>query len=223
MGLNKLNLDGSFKLDKDGNKFLAYTNDDIMSLSRAWTGFKLQQTRGNMENDNRIDPLVLEASWRDRFPKSDTTGNYIGDFFYPLCVDLPNKAFLKVGAKYRFLGGSSLPELMNDPNEFKSDDSINRFMLDLKSSLREELCNENSSGECQFANTVILQSSKICSGIECDVDNVRVLQLETGVFYEVCCFLLLFTFMFCTVFCFCLLKVFVFCLSNLFSTCDNLV
>ena len=184
MGLVKLNLDGSTKFDSSGNTLIAYTNDDIMSLSRAWTGFKLQQTRGNMEGDNRIDPLVLEASWRDRFPKSDTSGNYIGDFFYPLCVDLPNKHFLKAGAKYRFLGGSSLPELMNDPSEFKSDDSIKRLILNSSSFLREELCNADSSGECQFANTAVLQSSKKCDKIECDVDNVRVVQLDTSSFYE---------------------------------------
>ena len=77
-----------------------------MSLSRAWTGFNLQPRRGNMEGfHNRIDPMRIEATWRDRFPKSDTTWGYIGDY-YPLCEDLPDKAFLKKGATYKFLGRS---------------------------------------------------------------------------------------------------------------------
>lgn len=183
MGLIKLNIDGSSKLDQNGNTILAYTNDDIMSLSKAWTGFKLQPRRGNIEGDNRIDPMLLEASWRDRFPKADTTGNYIGDF-YPLCVELPDKPFLRVGATYRFLGGSSLPELMDDPPEFESDSSTERVILDSTSSLRKELCNQNSSGKCQFSNTVVLQSSKDCTTIECDVETIRVVQVDEGAFYE---------------------------------------
>ena len=50
MGLSQLNMDGSLKLDRYGNAMLSYTNDDIMSLSRAWTGFDLQQQRGNIES-----------------------------------------------------------------------------------------------------------------------------------------------------------------------------
>ena len=38
MGVVKLRMDGSPKLDEDG-AHLAYTNDDIISRSRAWTGY----------------------------------------------------------------------------------------------------------------------------------------------------------------------------------------
>ena len=48
MGLVQLNMDGSPKLGKDGSALLTYTNDDIMSLSRAWTGFDIQSRRGNI-------------------------------------------------------------------------------------------------------------------------------------------------------------------------------
>lgn len=104
MGINKLNLDGTPVLNENGNMVLAYTNDDIESFARAWTGFDLQPRRSNIEGrDNRLDPMKIEPLWRDRFPKSDSTGGYIGDR-YVKCEDIPAKAFLKKNAKFRFLG-----------------------------------------------------------------------------------------------------------------------
>ena len=183
MGIKKLNMDGSLKLDRNGNSELAYTNDDIMSYCRAWTGFDLQASRSNIENGkhNRLDPMRIEAQWRDRFPKTVTLGGYIGDH-YPLCEDLPEKAFLKTGATYRFLGSSPLPELMNDPTEFASDPSIIRLVLSDSSALGGKLCN-GSSGDCNFENMVTLDSSVPCDGVECDLDTVRVVQVGTS-FYE---------------------------------------
>jgi len=184
MGLVQLNMDGSPKLDEIGNTILAYTNDDIMSFSRAWTGFDLQLQRGNMEGrSNRLDPMRINAEWRDRFPKTDTTGGYIGDK-YLLCNDLPPKAFLKTGAQYRLLGSSSLPELMSDPTDFSTESEVVRVVLDNSSTLRSQLCNENLAGNCDFKNTVVLQSNAVCAGIECYVDTVRVVQVESDVFYE---------------------------------------
>ena len=88
-GLIKLNLDGTPQLDEEGNTILAYTNDEIMSFARIWTGFEYQQGRGNVEdssrNGNRHDPMKIRSGWRDKFPKTDMTGGYIGDGF-PLCV-----------------------------------------------------------------------------------------------------------------------------------------
>ena len=42
-GLIKLNLDGTPVLDDEGQTVLAYTNDEIMSFARVWTGFDYQQ------------------------------------------------------------------------------------------------------------------------------------------------------------------------------------
>eukprot|EP00554_Chaetoceros_debilis_P007442 CAMPEP_0194077066 /NCGR_PEP_ID=MMETSP0149-20130528/3732_1 /TAXON_ID=122233 /ORGANISM="Chaetoceros debilis, Strain MM31A-1" /LENGTH=4275 /DNA_ID=CAMNT_0038757959 /DNA_START=113 /DNA_END=12940 /DNA_ORIENTATION=+ len=186
MGLNRLNMDGSEELNEDGDTTLAYTNDDIMSLSRAWTGFRLQSRRGNIEygHYNRIDPMKIEPSWRDKFPKSDTTGGYIGDY-YPLCEDLPDKAFLNEGATYRFLGSSNLPELMEDPNVYETDETTVRAVLDQGSVLREQLCNPDESGTCRFLNTVTLSSSiDTCVGVECNVNSIRVVQVDQRAFYE---------------------------------------
>lgn len=82
-GLYLLNIDGTPKLDDNKQPILVYTNDEIMSFARIWTGFDYQQLRGNVEeasrSGNRHDPMRIQASWRDKFPKSDLLGGYIGD------------------------------------------------------------------------------------------------------------------------------------------------
>lgn len=39
VGINKINIDGTLKLDSQGNPSLVYSNEDIIEYSRAWTGF----------------------------------------------------------------------------------------------------------------------------------------------------------------------------------------
>ena len=184
MGLVQLNMNGSPMLDQEGKAMLTYTNDDIMSLSRAWTGFDLQLRRGNMEGwDNRLDPMRIIPDWRDRFPKSDTTYGYIGDS-YPLCSDFPSKSFLRRGATYRFLGSSSLPELMSDPADFSTQETVTRIVLNQTSSLQTLLCNKDETGNCIFQNSVTLSHNYNCTGIECEVDTLRVVQVTANAYYE---------------------------------------
>lgn len=186
-GIVQLNIDGTPKLDDSGNEMLVYTNDEIMSFARAWTGFDLHSQRGNIEDvnwsGNRMDPMRIEAPWRDMFPKNDLAGGYIGDRF-ALCVDLPPRTFLKKGATYRLLGSSPLPELMKDPSQFESESSTERFVLGEQSELRDILCNEDTSGSCRFANSVVLTSNLECAGDECDVDTLRVVQVGSNIYYE---------------------------------------
>ena len=93
-GLIKLKLDGTPLRDDDGNTILAYTNDEIMSFARLWTGFDYQQGRANVEESswsgNRHDPMKIQPGWRDKFPKTDMTGGYIGDgYVYVMCLLRP--------------------------------------------------------------------------------------------------------------------------------------
>jgi len=185
-GLYLLNIDGTPKLDENRRPILVYTNDEIMSFARIWTGFDYQQSRGNVEDDwsgNRLDPMRIQALWRDKFPKSDLSGGYIGDG-YPLCVDLPSKMFLRKGAAYRLLGSSSSPELMEDDSNFKTDQTIKKFVLDSSSQLRATLCKKGSNGSCLFANSVTLESNLACSAQECDADTLRVVEVSPGIHYE---------------------------------------
>jgi hypothetical protein len=184
IGIVKLNVDGTPKLDSQGNKMLSYTNEHIMSFARAWTGFDLQPRRGNVEGyDNRIDPMRIQASWRDKFPKSDLDDGYIGDGF-ALCVDLPSRMFLRKGASYRYLGSSSLPQLMDDPSQLATDSTTKRVVLENGSALRAILCNPDTSGNCRYSNILTLSSNLACTGIECAVDTVRVVQITNNTFFE---------------------------------------
>ena len=129
--------------------------------------------------------MTIEAIYRDPFPKTNLRGGYIGDG-YPLCVDLPAKSFLKAGAKYRLLGGSTAPQLMSDHRYFLRDEfsqyeetfNITRFVLNETSPLYQTLHNGG-----QYNLTVELTSDLDCDNLECMVDTVRVVKVDS-VYYE---------------------------------------
>ena len=64
-GLYLLNIDGTPKVDDNGQPIQVYSNDEIMSFARVWTGFDYQQVRGNIEDfrryGNRHDPMRIQA------------------------------------------------------------------------------------------------------------------------------------------------------------------
>lgn len=109
-GLHELNPDGTEVRDAFGQVIQTYTNLDILSNARVFTGLDFTARRGNVEElfrsyKSRQDPLRLNADRHDFSPKSSLDGNWIGDR-YPLCADLPKHPFLRMGAKYLFRGGS---------------------------------------------------------------------------------------------------------------------
>eukprot|EP00957_Ditylum_brightwellii_P002400 184008-Ditylum_brightwellii.AAC.1 len=126
--------------------------------------------------------MKIWADWRDRFPKIDMQNGFIGDH-YPLCEDFPDKMFLKKRATFRLLGSSSLPELIEDDEEFDKDQTIKRFTLNTTSDLYSALCREES-GKCQFAAEVVLDSTYDCHDQECYVDTLRVVEVIPGIYYE---------------------------------------
>jgi len=75
---------------------------------------------------------------------------YIGDKF-PLCEDLPERHFLKKGATFRFLGGSSITLLMShienglDSREWEGNEAIQRMSLHPNSMLYNKLCNPTNA------------------------------------------------------------------------------
>jgi uncharacterized protein (DUF1800 family) len=58
IGLDMLNKDGTPMLDKRGNPIPTYDSEDIITFSRAWTGFEYAIRRGNHEELDNI-----EISW----------------------------------------------------------------------------------------------------------------------------------------------------------------
>lgn len=183
IGLYVLNEDGTQVFDSStGKPKETYTNEDIMSFSRAWTGFDRQGVRGNTEEhrtgsaDNKLDPMKVIAAYRDPFPKSDLAGGFIGDR-YLRCVDLPSQAFLKKGAVYTLRGGSSLSEYRTDPSHYATND-VEEFVLDASSALYQLL---NNGGEYELS--VELQEDLVCTASECNVDTVRMVKVDS-VYYE---------------------------------------
>lgn len=106
---------------------------------------------------------------------------YVGDQ-YPLCVDLPQRAFLKINAKFRLLGGSTRPQSHQDPNEWEGDEEVARLTLRPESDLFKKLCNPRNpsapdttlglgSGAASFS---ALYKAPFCSGSnrQCDSNNL---------------------------------------------------
>ena len=180
-----LNDDGTPKIDPvTGKPLETYTNEDIESFARAWTGFQRVGVRGNYEEDsrsssgNRLDPMFIEADRRDPFPKSNLNQGFIGDH-YLLCSDLPAQPFLKAGARYRLLGGQKSPELMSDPSFFL-DTSYDILRLELtQGPLYGRLFNGGN-----YEVSVELESDLICiQGPECGIDTLRLVKVGS-VYYE---------------------------------------
>ena len=188
VGLHELNPDGTDMLDDFGRAVNTYTNLDILSNARVLTGFSFTARRGNVEElfrseKSRQDPLRIEVDKHDFFPKSAIDGGWIGDR-YPLCVDLPKYHFLKIGAKFVFRGDSSVPVKQFSPAHWDSDESIKRFVLSQGSGLYQKLCNPSEDGSCNYSSTIILDSNLLCFEKECVVDDLIIVQVRPGAFYE---------------------------------------
>ncbi len=126
---------------------------------------------------NRLDPMVLEGTWRDAFPKMDLNQGFIGDRF-PLCVDLPENHFLRYGATYRLIGSAFRAEMQYEYPQHNYT-NVDRFRLDANSMLYQKLCNaDDSGGDCNYRPLIILDENLDCYNKECDVDNLSVIVVE---------------------------------------------
>jgi hypothetical protein len=185
-------MDGVFRPRTQVNMYFCSTAVRHHDYAMAHTDL-CHYIRGNTEGDlrstpfaierNLIDPMRINSAWRDRFPKMGMNRIYVGDN-YPLCSDLPANHFLKEGATYYLLGKSSRPELQEDPAEWHTnEDSSVHIALDKSSQLFSALC-DPKDGQCRFPAKVVLDTSLGCSGIECEVDALRSVEVAEGVFYE---------------------------------------
>ena len=130
-----------------------------MSFARVWTGFDFQAMRGNIESSghvkNQVDPLQINAAWRDTFPKTDLNGNFLGDS-YPLCSDLAERPFLRRGARFVLLGSKSgLPSAFDDAGA-----RPHMEPSEAESELYIVLCDAAASGSCQFPTEVTKPPNK---------------------------------------------------------------
>ena len=159
IGLYELHPNGTYKRDAAGAAVPTYDNDDIMVRARVDRlrppAASAEYRGGERVHGNWIDPMAIEADWRDVFPKMDLRDGFIGDR-YPLCADAPPRAFLRAGATWRYLGQNPLPDLASDPSSFATL-RTKRFAPDPRSSaLHAALCNATNA-TCRFR-------ARSCSG-----------------------------------------------------------
>lgn len=188
IGFDMLSFDGSEVVDSNGNPAQSYTNEEILEYARVWTGFTQQSSRGNIELliGNRIDPMTINMTLRDRLPKMGLNRKYVGDGI-PLCADLPDVHFLKRGATYRLLGRSKSPEFQTpDPIQWKNESGYKYLAVHPNgvNSLFTKLCGSQRPTDCNFASKVVLDHNLPCNGAECAIDTIRTVEVTGGIFYE---------------------------------------
>lgn len=81
------------------------------------------------------------------------------------------------------LGSSSTPRLLYEHKNLKDDSKVKRFILSDKSQLFEKLC-ASVDGRCTFPAKVEIDQNVPCFGTECNIDSLRVVEVEAGIFYE---------------------------------------
>jgi hypothetical protein len=172
IGLDKLNPDGSVVRDANGTDVPTYGMEHILNFARAFTGFVEQSHRANIENTggNLIDPMRLDVRMRDRYPKPDLDGNFIGDG-YPLCDDVtPPHFHLRKGARYEFRG-------------FRSPGGALELSPD--SALAQAICGGDASeAKCRAVAAATLKNAVVCTGdAECARGHLRFVKAGQG-YYE---------------------------------------
>mmetsp|Transcript_33582 Transcript_33582/g.88182 ORF Transcript_33582/g.88182 Transcript_33582/m.88182 type:complete len:1943 (+) Transcript_33582:766-6594(+) len=197
IGLYKLNSDGTQQHDSQGNPIPSYTIEDIQASARAWTGLMLQPHRGNVESNvrssNYVDPHRMVAGFRDQYPKKLPGGSFLGDGV-PVCSKMPRDAFLRRGAKYRYLGTRPVPQKQTTYGT--SSRNYRAVILDVaNSTLANALCHSGGSSpgsRCRFKSVFRLPTDMPCTGQECTIDAPRIVNITdpnspgggTAHFYE---------------------------------------
>ncbi len=183
IGLWKLNNDGTQILDGNGEPMATYTNEDILSFSRVWTGFNAQASRSNIESPfgkgdtNFIDPMQINAAWRDNFPKAQLDDGYLGDR-YPLCDQLPPVHWLKPGAQFIYTGSVSIEGATVDAQSMVDVGLRGRLTPSSATSvLFQTLCAPDSSNRCTYPSRVTLTQPLACDGDECNAGRVTVVRI----------------------------------------------
>ena len=149
VGQLALNNDGTVALNEDGKMIGNYNQSNIVEAAKIWTAQTPTARTGNVEEldwnmGNSKDPLVMRRiTDKDWSPKLDLNGGYVGDT-YPLCSDLPKWHWLKKGARFTHLAGSSLPFYHTENPLWDGDPETRRLTLDSESPLFKKLCNPRS-------------------------------------------------------------------------------
>lgn len=82
IGLWQLNPDGTTQLDAAGQAIPTYDNSDIEEFAKVFTGMRVKPNRSNIEvrQNNYIDPLRIDVSYKDFSQKRLLDGSQLGPF-----------------------------------------------------------------------------------------------------------------------------------------------
>ncbi len=113
IGLYLLEDDGRLQTNASGDIIPTYTNEEIKTLARLFTGFKYNNTTNNI-----FGPLNLNAPMKIWAPEHDNNLNYAEDPNNPGQVD-PN------APAHKRIFGVTLPAIPQNPSEFQVLSEIN--------------------------------------------------------------------------------------------------
>lgn len=111
IGLVRLNMDGTSVLQANGTPEETYSQDDIVSYSRAWTGFIQARERGGASSgsdgdhsdETSLDPMWIEIEKRDLFPKNNLLGGFIVSCCRTVSLSIPSFIISNTHNVYSFL------------------------------------------------------------------------------------------------------------------------
>lgn len=179
IGVDKLHMNGTVVMDAEGEPIQTYTEEDIETMARVWTGFQIAEGRNasNGPYSNQIDNLRMNPSTHDQFPKMNLYGGYIGDG-YPLCHDFPAQDFLHKGAIYEFF-----LDAVYDADDREA--MAQRVTIPEGSPLYEAICNRAApNGPCNYQSTLTLPTNLACQGV-CEHATVDLVQVGNATFLYV--------------------------------------
>ena len=194
IGLVKMRPDGTSVRDTrlgTGDEIQTYSNEDIQTMAKVWTGFDNRPKRGNHATpngegtNNAYDPMMLKPAWRDHFPKTALNNGYIGDK-YPVCQETPEAHFLQQGERYVLAGAASREGGSVDAHSYAWEGKYGRFTpSNATSQLYTRLCARASAaagGRCTFPSEVVLDATLPCDAgtVECSAQRVRSVKVVDG-------------------------------------------
>ena len=163
MGLDLLHRNGTAVRDSNGDIIPTYGMEQIVNFAKVFTGFRERSFRPNIENeddDNLIDPMILDASRHDVHPKPDLYRGYLGDVL-PLCTEPGVHKFLAKGARYEVYPVDHFGDVLE---------------LAPGSELYKLLCTQVGN-ECMSPAVLVLNKTLPCSGAECTAHDVSIVKV----------------------------------------------
>ena len=145
-----------------------YDMDHIVNFAKVFTGFRERPFRPNIENeddDNLIDPMIVDVSRHDVHPKPDLYGGFLGDVL-PSCTEPGVRKFLAKGARYEFYPYQPMGQVLE---------------LSPGSEFYDVLCSRVDTS-CVYPAVVVLKKTVACSGAECLADDASIVKID-GRFY----------------------------------------